>query len=63
MKVYPARSPDNKENVVEFPSREDIEIYFNPHDAIGTSHANPANETGIGNTITINNPEQVTQLE
>ena len=50
-----ARSPDNKESV-EFPSREDIEIYFNPHDAIGTSHANPANETGIGNTITINNP-------
>ena len=32
------------------------EIYFNPSNSIGTSHSNPDNETGIGNTITINNP-------
>ena len=39
-----------------FPVVEEKEIYFNPSNSIGTSHANPANETGIGNTITINNP-------
>ena len=39
-----------------FPAVEEKEIYFNPSNSIGTSHANPANETGIGVTITINNP-------
>ena len=34
----------------------DKEIYFNPSNSIGTSHSNPDNETGIGVTITINNP-------
>jgi len=43
-------------NAPLIPLREDIEIYFNPSDSIGTSHSNPDNETGIGNTITINNP-------
>ena len=33
--------------------KEEIEIYFNPRDSIGPSHADPDNETGIGNTITI----------
>ena len=50
-----SRNPNNKEDLEndrEFPIREDIEIYFNPSDSIGTSHANPANETGVGNTIT-----------
>ena len=39
-----------------FPVREDKELYFNPSDSIGTSHSNPEFETGIGVTITINNP-------
>ena len=32
------------------------EKYTLIHESIGTSHSNPDNETGIGNTITINNP-------
>ena len=39
-----------------FTLREDKELYFNPSNSIGTSHSDPDNETGIGNTITINNP-------
>ena len=39
-----------------FPINEDREIYFNPANSLGTSHSDPDNETGIGNTITINNP-------
>ena len=39
-----------------FTAREDKELYFNPSNSIGTSHSDPDNETGIGNTITINNP-------
>ena len=50
---------EDLENEGIFPTREDIEIYFNPSDSIGTSHSNPDNETGIGNTITINNPGAV----
>ena len=39
-----------------FPTVQEREIYFNPSNSIGTSHSDPDNETGIGNTITINNP-------
>ena len=54
-----ARTPQNKEDLENegvFPTTEDYEIYFNPSESIGTSHSNPDNETGIGNTITISNP-------
>ena len=54
-----ARTPRNKEDLENegvFPTTEEYEIYFNPSESIGTSHSNPDNETGIGNTITISNP-------